>query len=92
MMSKESLNRLQRAAPLVGFVLSRTPPSVAQAVLGGFIANIIGPLPDEHWKQMIVESRKPCGVPDCGCEKFKGNVLEALDALREDWKEQVKKY
>jgi hypothetical protein len=69
--------------------LMEEPPAVAQAMLGGLIASTIGNMPDDFWKAMMAEAHLPCGIPDCGCEKVKGAVMEALDLLREDFKEQT---
>jgi len=89
----EDLQRLQMTmAPRLADILAQLPPDAAQAWLGGFIANMIGPLPQEHWNNMRAEAAAPCDQPDCGCEVFKSKVMDALNILREDWREQTGKY
>jgi hypothetical protein len=68
---------------------ARVKPWEAQAMLGGFIANIIGPIPELLWQRMMAESKEPCGRPDCGCESVRVEVFPALDKLRTDWLEQM---
>lgn len=89
MNSKEQLEKMNSLAPLFAACMRRVPPYAAAAFLGGFLANVVGCLPQDHWEQMLAEAPKPCGEPDCGCEKVIVPVMEALNLLREDWKEQT---
>lgn len=86
---KERHEELKGVAGALVDILSKAPPQVAQAMLGGFIASVIGSLPDPFWKIMLQEAQKPCGQPECDCEKFRVPVMNALDVLREDYKEQT---
>lgn len=65
------------------------PPEEAQAMVAGFVASVLGQLPDEFWQLMLENSGTECGVPDCDCHKLGQLVFPALDALRTDYKEQT---
>jgi hypothetical protein len=60
----------------------RTPEEFRAFLLGGAIANSVGRLPDDYWREfMRVE---PCGEPGCDCQVVAAKMVTALDALRED--------
>lgn len=58
--------------------------------LGGLLANVVGPIPDEAWSEMMEDSKHPCGQPDCGCETLRTETFTTLDKLRTDWREQMR--
>lgn len=70
-------------------LLRRLPVSEKQVVLGGLIASVAGAISNDDWKAMLIEAAKPCGTPDCGCEKMTMRVMVALDELRTDYQEQT---
>jgi hypothetical protein len=53
---------MQMLAPSFARLLAELPPETAQAWLGGFLANIIGPLPQAHWER-IAPHDQPGGGP-----------------------------
>lgn len=78
---------------IVGSCLARAhamPPHAFSAFLcGGIVANIIGNLPDEYWREMMrVEA---CGRPGCDCHVLQEQVMQTLDAMRKDHKKNVTK-
>lgn len=64
------------------------PASEIETCLGVTIANMIGPIGDETWAEMVAASRVPCGEADCGCEGLRAQVFEILSKVRDDWREQ----
>ena len=66
--------------------LTALDPEDAQGFLGGHIANIIGPIPDEFWRRMMLNAQLPCGRPGCSCETLRIEVYAALESLRDDWR------
>jgi hypothetical protein len=71
-------------------IIMLLPPEKAQAALGGFIANIVGPIPNEYWESMKRAAAQPCGRIDCGCETLRNKLFDTLDLQRTDWLEQVR--
>jgi hypothetical protein len=78
-----------KAGALLRETLLQQDPATAQAMFGGFITSVIGQLPDDLWRQMMEEGAKPCGAPECDCEKLRIPLMKALDDSREDYKEQT---
>lgn len=60
-------------------------PGESAAHFLGLIANIIGPLPEPYWQEILADVQRPCDVPGCDCHTFKSRVFDALDELRSDW-------
>lgn len=71
--------------------LKNTDPDRAQAILGGLIGNIVGNLPDDHWKEIVKLSEAPCSQEGCTCHIYQKKVYDALEMLRQTWKEVVAK-
>ncbi|MFL6416131.1 MAG: hypothetical protein ACJ74Y_10755 [Bryobacteraceae bacterium] len=55
------------------------------AALGGFIANIVGPIPEEKWQEMVRTMQTGCDNPGCDCHTVSSKLFDALDELRTDW-------
>lgn len=65
-------------------------PEEANSLLGGaIIANLVGHIKEDQWRRMRMVIADPCDRPGCNCEIIRNNLMEALDATREDWKENV---
>lgn len=64
-------------------------PRNFQCGLGAILANVVGNLPDDYWQ----EAKKvgPCSIPGCLCHVPAKAVMEALDLLRNDHIETMKK-
>jgi hypothetical protein len=73
------------AAAIRAAFFETNDPDGSAAAFGGLLANIIGPLPEEFWQEMIRSAGEPCDDANCACHTFKGRVFEALDDLRTDW-------
>lgn len=54
------------------------------------MANTVGSISDEAWKEITESAKKPCGEPNCDCEKLRTTYFDALDALRRDYIMEVK--
>lgn len=65
------------------------PQEAAAALCGGLIANLLGHINDEQWRRMRAVEAYPCGRSGCDCSLHHGQVMDALDTQREDWKEHV---
>lgn len=53
--------------------------------------NLSGPIPEAEWRELLERSAKPCGKSDCRCEMHSRPLFEALDDLRDDWREMCLK-
>lgn len=73
-------------AATLGMTISKMPAVIANPILGGSIANMLGHISDDTWTQIKEESKKPCGDPGCDCHISHQPLMVALDALREEWK------
>jgi hypothetical protein len=69
---------------LTGVILAykRMHPLDFQVFLGALLANVVGALPDDYWARMMVTN--PCEVPGCDCHVIAGQVMAALNILRND--------
>lgn len=69
-------------------IAETTEPAAFQAYfIGAIIANVVGNLPDEYWRDF--QTVEPCDVPGCDCHVMKPALIAALNALRNDHKNTV---
>ncbi len=73
-------------APLIEQAISEVTPEEAQASLGGLLGNVIGPIPDEFWDEMVKFSGEPCSTPGCTCHIAHKKVFDGFTELRKEWK------
>lgn len=71
--------------PLIADAMETTTPDRAQALLSGFIANIVGNISPEFFEAMRKASYKPCSQPGCKCHECHSQCFEALAILRKEW-------
>lgn len=69
-----------------------SPREASSRLGGGFIAHLLARIPEDQWRGMLNDAPIPCGVTGCECEGLRIQVMEALDALREDFRKQVQSY
>lgn len=60
-------------------------------LVGTFIANLVGPIPDDVWGDMMKQSEKPCGKPGCTCHIAVKILFDGINTEREEWKKNVDK-
>ena len=66
-----------------------TPDHAMAVLIGRMIGPIVGKIPEDQWQAMIADYDKPCGEPDCDCEKLRIQLIPALHILRNDYLEQT---
>ncbi len=81
-----AIDRISVVSPGCMMLTLADDPKRAASYLTGHIANIIGPMPDDLWRQMLRVAPLPCDEPGCDCHIFSAKVFNALNALRDDWK------
>ena len=78
----------ERAEAVVKFLLKMArenrPEHFKAFFVGGVLANTVGSLPDDYWREMM--KSEICGEPGCDCHVVGEKAMEALDAIRDDWK------
>ncbi len=71
---------------VVGLLLetakSSSPEGFRAFFTGAIIANVVGNLPDEYWREFL--QVKICDEPGCDCYRTQQILVEALDAVRDD--------
>ncbi len=81
---------MQEHKMIVGLLLDysrESQPAEFRAMFCGLIANVVGNLPDDYWREFLrVEI---CSEPGCDCHKIQEPVLAALAALRADHKAEM---
>lgn len=59
------------------------PQEFKAFLCGGIIANVVGNMSDDYWREFV--KVEPCGLPGCDCHLQVGeSVTKALCDLRED--------
>lgn len=56
---------------------------------GPLIGTTVGGFTDEEWNAMGATAIEPCAAKDCTCERLRGPLFAALDALRADYIEKT---
>lgn len=57
-------------------------PQEFKTVISAVLANVVGQLPDDYWKEMMISL--PCTSPGCDCHVVAGHTMDALTLLRND--------
>jgi hypothetical protein len=70
----------------LGSAIDSMPPTVAQAMLGGIFANIVGNISDENWEALKQAAQLPCECGDPDCKVSITAVIEAGDKARKQFK------
>ena len=70
------------------FAAALTPPAAFKARLSAMVANVIGNLPDDYWRQFI--KLEPCGRPGCACHLgVQKQGVELFKLLRQEHQEHA---
>lgn len=70
--------------------LQKEDAAVAQLILTAMMARIIDDIDDAFWIDMKIQSAVPCENEGCDCELARSKVFEALDFLREHYRENCR--
>lgn len=64
---------------------AKTPPPVFRAYFtGAILANIVGPMPEDYWREFV--KVEPCGRAGCECHIAAAKMIAGLQGLRDDLK------
>jgi hypothetical protein len=71
-------------ASMLAIARENKPEDFRAYFIGGIVANVVGVLPADYWKEFIDVG--PCGRPGCDCHVVSEKLMPGLIALREDHK------
>lgn len=80
---------LGECASMMAALFTDMPPRESEAALLTFLAQLVDALPDARWAEMRASAKLPCGKPGCTCESRREWLMDALDELRDSWREQM---
>ena len=79
-------SEFDKVTQAVLFLASELPPGDFKACFAGMIANVVGNMPEDYWREFI--KVEPCGRPGCNChEEVQKNGAELFKLLRKDHQE-----